>query len=137
MRLGIVWTILHRQFEDIDGLQTERIAIFRRQGQSFPEQFPGSLIVTGHVGKPTQPHLGRRIRLDAVGILHKLQRLVNKSVMEIFQRQFHIRFHLLAHENLQIASTIEHVILCCSISIQRIHCKHMVNAFRSLTGISA
>ena len=85
MRFGIVGTILHRQFEDLDSLQTERIAIFRRQGQSLPEQFPGSLLVTGHVGKPSQPHLGRRIRLDAVSILHKFQCLVNETVMEILQ----------------------------------------------------
>ena len=57
--------------------------------------------------------------------------------MEIFQRQFHIRFHLLAHECLQAVSTIEHVIFCCSIGIQRIHFKHTVNAFRSFAGIAA
>ncbi|CDA96836.1 unknown [Bacteroides sp. CAG:709] len=137
MRFGIVRTILHRQFEDLDSLQTERIAIFRRQGQSLPEQFPGSLLVTGHVGKPSQPHLGRRIRLDTVSILHKFQSLVNEAIMQILQGKFHIRFHLLAHECLQIVSTIEHVIFRCSISIKRIHCKHLADAFRSFIGIAA
>ena len=120
MRLGTFRAILHRKVQHIYGLQTERIAVLRREREGILEILPGSCLVAGLVSEPAKPHLDRRVRLDRVGIFKKFDRFRLKTVMHIFERQLNIRLNLVTHQNLQAIGSAKHIPFGDSVGVERI-----------------